>query len=426
MIRGQVNLIPAKAIAAALFGLGFSVPCAMAEPAAQPAGGVLAGAAVVRQDTLLVFVFCCLAVLLALWPILVFLFKQWGFRRERILGVLAGDAVVLYYKQFKPGAKVLKENELPKEPDKANGPFSDVLREKCLAAFRDDFVHWYGRRYYVIPVLALACLAWVSAWWAQTMLLAWAANGIGPGVTLRALVASALGGAFVWVISDEIDRLRRRDFSSSDMYYYVFRILLAVPFAWAIAAVSADGKVLGLAASIPLAFFLGAFPTQTLFTIARRIGAQQLKLGDSQDDSGSLELETLQSVGKSSAERFKDEGVATITSLAYSDPVDLTIRTNFDFNYVVDCVSQALAWIYFQKDCGKLYEFSLRGAQEIISVTRSADGTDGVNDPDKKARSIQTIKDAAAKLGLSLDAFRSTLDQIADDPYTRFLYNAWH
>jgi hypothetical protein len=425
MIREQVNLIVAKAFAAALFSLAFAVPCAMAEPASQPASGVLAGAAVVRQDTLLVVVFCSLAVLLALWPILIFLFKQWGFRKERILGALEGDAVVLYYKQFKPGAKVLKDSELPLEADK-NGHYNSVLRDKCMAAFRNDFVHWYGRRYYVIPVLALAGLAGVSAWWAQTMLRVWAANGIGPGVTLRALAASALGGAFVWVISDEIDRLRRRDFSSSDMYYYVFRILLAIPFAWAIAAVSADGKVLGLAASIPLAFFLGAFPTQTLFTIARRIGAQQLKLGDSQVDSGSLELETLQSVGKSSAERFKDEGVATITSLAYSDPIDLTIRTNFDFNYVVDCVSQALAWIYFQKDCEKLYEFSLRGAQEIISVTRSADGTDGVNDLAVQNRSVQTIKDAATKMGLSLDAFRSTLDQIADDPYARFLYNVWH
>ena len=48
-----------------------------------------------------------------------------------------------------------------------------------------------------------------------------------------------------------------------------------------------------------------------------------------------------------SKERYKDEGITTICGLAYADPIDLTIRTNFDFNYVVDCVSQALMWIYF-------------------------------------------------------------------------------
>jgi hypothetical protein len=143
------------------------------------------------------------------------------------------------------------------------------------------------------------------------------------------------------------------------------------------------------------------------------------------EDQRSAQLEKLQSVGKTSAERFNDEGVTTITGLAYSDPIDLTIRTNFDFNYVVDCVSQALDWIYFKDDCDKLFEFSLRGAQEIIFLTQLADGTEGVNAPATQARAEQTIKDAAAKLGLSADAFRSTLDQIADDPYARFLFNVW-
>jgi hypothetical protein len=257
------------------------------------------------------------------------------------------------------------------------------------------------------------------------MLRAWATNGIGPGETLRALTASALAGGFVWVISDEIDRLRRRDFSTSDVYYYVFRILMAIPFAWAIAAVSVENKVLGLPGSIPLAFFLGAFPTRTLFTIARRFGSQRLNLGDSQDDNGNLELEKLQSIGKSNAERFKDEGVSTITTLSYADPIELTVRTNFDFNYVVDCISQALAWIYFEDDCVHLFEFSLRGAQEIISVTESADGTDGADDHEMQERAIQTIKDAAAKLNLSKQAFRSSLDQIAEDPYSQFLANVW-
>ena len=93
--------------------------------------------------------------------------------------------------------------------------------------------------------------------------------------------------------------------------------------------------------SIPIAFFLGAFPTTTLFTLARRFVSQTLKLGDDKE-SGDLELEKLQSVVKPNAERFKAEDISTITAMAYADPIDLTIRTNFDLNYVVDCMSQAL------------------------------------------------------------------------------------
>jgi hypothetical protein len=396
-----------------------AAPAAVPQSFAPPAVDKNASHAV--RDKLLIDTFCTLTVVLVLYPILRFLWRQWSFRKEKMFGALAGDAAVYYYLQFRAGAPVLTKFPPVEQDPPVNGRiFPCAVSDEYLKYFKKDFSRWYGRGYYVTPVLMLALLSAASGWWAAEMLQAWASDGAGPGSTLRALAASALAGAFVWVVSDEIDRLRRRDFSTSDVYYYVFRILLAVPFAWALSASNFDGKLMGLPMAIPLAFFLGAFPTQTLFKIARRVGAQQLKLGDDQD-SGALELEKLQSVGKSNAERFKDEGITTISTLAYADPVDLTILTNFDFSYVVDCVSQALAWIYFGDDCSKLFPLSLRGAQEIVSVVDAADNS---ADPEQ-ARAQQTIAAAAAKLNIPADAFRSSLDQIAQDPYTKFLVNAW-
>ena len=378
------------------------------------------------RDNLLIELFCAMAVLLVLYPVLRFVTHQWSFRKDNLLGALAGDAIVYYYRQFRPGAPVLvlfppEEGE----PDENGCVFLELVSDAYMASFRRDFTRWYGRKYYVGPVLMLTVLSIVSGVWANEMLQAWAANGTGPGTTLRTLAASALAGAFVWVVSDEIDRLRTRDFTTIDVYYYVFRILLAVPFAWALSLANTDGKLPGmfgggLPVAIPLAFFLGAFPTQTLFTIARRLAAQLQRLSDNQENAN-LELEKLQSIGKVNAERFNDEAITTITALAYADPIDLTIRTNFDFSYVVDCVSQALAWIYFGDDSQKLFEFSLRGAQEIYSVVQTADDP---NDEDQE-RALQTINEAAAKLNIPPEAFRSTLDQIAQDPYTKFLVNAW-
>lgn len=376
----------------------------------------------VNRDALLVVAFCALAVLLVIWPILRFLFRPWSLRKELIFGAVAGDAAVYYYQQFRPGAAVVTKTPPTKAALTADHyAYPKATRDAYFESFKEDFFKSYGRRYYIAPVAMLVILTAVSACWAQRMLREWAGNGIGPGTTLRALTASALAGAFVWVISDEIDRLRRRDFTTSDVYYYVFRILLAIPFAWSITAISVEGQTLGLLGSIPLAFFLGAFPTSTLFKIARRFGAQTLKLGDDQT-TGNLELEKLQSIGKSNAERFQDEGITTITALAYTDPVDLTIRTNFDFSYVVDCVSQALGWIYFQEDSAKLLALSMRGAQEITSVVRWA--SDASN-PGRQASAEQAILDAATKLGLSDRAFRATLAQIVADPYSEFLVNVW-
>ena len=376
------------------------------------------------RDNALVHFFCTFGVLLVLYPIARFLLGQWSFRKDKLLGALSGDAIVYYYQQFRPGAPIVHQRspvESTNPADKCIFPTEDS--EAYMKSFQRDFSRWYGRKFYIAPVAMLTFLTCVSAWWADEMLRAWASIEIGPGTDLRALTASALAGAFVWVISDELDRLRKRDFTTSDVYYYVFRILLAIPFAWALSRATIDGKLLDLPAVIPLAFFLGAFPTSTLFTIARRIGSQMLKLGDDQE-TGDLELEKLQSIGKTNAERFKDEGIATITALAYADPIDLTIRTNFDLSYVVDCVSQALAWIYFgmNDQYDELMGLSLRGAQEIYSLI--LDASDSV-DSEKKARALQTILDAAAALKIPPDAFRSSLDQIAEDPYTKFLTNIW-
>jgi hypothetical protein len=354
------------------------------------------------EDGLLINVFCVMCVIVVLYPIVRYLSRHWEYRRDCLFGLLEGGAIKFYYQQFRPA----------EDPSKDANPATtnaDYMRE-----FKKDFKHWYGRKYYLAPLAMLAILTGVSALWASKALEAWA---IDPSQldSLRALVAAALGGAFVWVISDEFDRLRRRDFTVTDVYYYVFRLLLAIPFGWALTRAK-----LPLQMGIPLAFFLGCFPTTTLFTIGRRIVSQQLKLGDDAA-SGALELESLQSIGKSNAERFKDEGITTISELAYADPIDLTIRTNFDFNYVADCVSQALVWIYFGKheDSAKLYPLSLRGAQEVAAVVKWLD------DPDRKAFADKTVADAAGILKISDGALRMTLYQISLDPYTEFLVNVW-
>jgi hypothetical protein len=133
------------------------------------------------------------------------------------------------------------------------------------------------------------------------------------------------------VLSDQLGRFASRDFTSSLVSNGVFRLLIAVPFGYSIQTFANP------AFGIPLAFLIGAFPTNSLFTIARRLVGQKLNLGEEAAD-GKLQLESLQDITRTNAERFLDEGVSTIAELAWIDPIDLSIRANRDFNYVVDCI----------------------------------------------------------------------------------------
>ncbi|PYL53072.1 MAG: hypothetical protein DMF29_09470, partial [Verrucomicrobia bacterium] len=220
-------------------------------------------------------------------------------------------------------------------------------------------------------------------------------------------------GAYAWVVFDQFSRFRNGDFTPYDVYAGVYRFLIAVPLGISLAAFAK--KDVGVA----VAFLLAAFPTTTLFRLSRRLLGKQLSLGES-TENGKLELEKLQCMGRSNAERFLDEGITTIAELAWSNPIDLTIRTNRDLNFVIDSISQALLWIYF-KDVEKLYPFSLRGAQEACTLLEEYRS----HDSNIKAAAAHTLKAAASAVKLDEKTFSYTLVTVTEDPYAEFLYSIW-
>lgn len=344
------------------------------------------------EYALLIDIICGIAFGMVLVPLLLYLFRQWTTRRDKLLGCLDAPTLILYYRQFYPA---LKTNLNSVEDD-----------------FKKYFGSHYGRRHYVLPIVILTFLTAVIAGSGARTLQSW--QKIAPDqFALPWIVVAAFAGGFTWVINDLIGRLRRRDFTVSDVYNSIFRILISAPFGWAFA------QVVKSDVGVPLAFLLGAFPTGTLFTIGRRLAAS--KLGVSEDPkSASLELENLQSITKTNAERFYDEGISTIVQLAYADPIDLTIRTNFDFTYVIDCVSQALLWIYVGDKAKILEVYSLRGAQEVSSLIGS------LRNPAEHDQAAATLDAAAGALGIAPVPLQTTLEQVADDPYTAFICSIWH
>ncbi|OAI57536.1 hypothetical protein AYO50_00180 [Acidobacteria bacterium SCGC AG-212-P17] len=337
----------------------------------------------------LIYIFCMMAGVLVMLPLLVYLFTLWTSRRDNLLSVLKADSLKIYYEQFYPQIAIQ----------------ADVCKQ-----FKAHFNRLYGRRNYIFPIILLGILTALAVYAGIETLLVWNHMAAPTARALPGIAAAAMAGAFLWVVSDEFDRFRKRDVTIHDVYGYVYRILIAVPFGWALAPLMRDSM------GVPLAFFLGAFPTRTLFTISRRLGAQKLGLAD-EPSTGSAELERLQCVDKPSSERYLDEGISSIVQLAYSDPIDLAIRTNFDFNYVIDCVSQSLLWIYFQDEVRNLYKLSLRGAQEVGNLVEDYKKGD--------LNAKQDVKDVADQLKISEMSLLVALDQVAEDPYTKFIRKIW-
>jgi hypothetical protein len=342
----------------------------------------------------------CAQLALLLLPVLLYLFTGWKIRREKLLSYLGPAALEVYYSQF---------------------PYQANKQKDVSERFRAQFNFLYGRRHFVLPLIIFygLCLVGVLLTYYSVQSHFFETSN---QITLEPTALFALVGGFIWVLNDELRSIARRDVGPKDVHGWSFRILLSIPFGVAVSHVFAS------VAGDAIAFFMGTFPTQTLFTLGRRIAASKLSLGDDGSEARP-ELCQLQSVSRANAEAFEDQGIGTIAALAWADPVDLTIRTNFDFNFVLDCMSQALLWVYFQDKTQSLFQYSLRGSQEALALVEAFEGKASPNSEELCEFRQQEVKAAfaeiATKLNMTVDSFVTTLRQVAVDPYTQFIAKVW-
>jgi hypothetical protein len=222
-----------------------------------------------------------------------------------------------------------------------------------------------------------------------------------------------LAGAYFWVTWDLISHYRQRDMVPSFLYGYAFRFVVSIPLAYGVSTFFND------AAAPPVAFALGAFPTTTLMMIVRRQGVQRFGLGDDIGKANS-ELEVLQGVNTTLAEKFSDIGVTAMLQLAYEDPIQLAMRTNLSINYITDTISQAMATIY-GLDLNVTRPLSIRGALEAAETFDDLTS----NDAKDRGRAKIVVDQLAKATGKQAKIVEKILQDITNDPYTIFLRDVW-
>jgi len=333
---------------------------------------------------------------LLLSPVVHYLRGGWAAKRKEILDNFTADGVKRYFSLFFPAR------------------LNDGRSLKV--AFTDFYDQRFGRQHFVIPCVVFLAVFGFLIFLVSLVVYGWLRKDSQIGLDMPPVAVAALVGAYAWVLLDLVTKAHLYDIKPTNLLGASFRIIVAAPLGLAVASLLTDE------AGVPIALFLGAFPTQTLTTIARRQVSSRLNLEDS-SDHGTARLRSLQAVSRSVEERFEREGVSTILQLAYFDPIVLTMRTNFAFSYVVDCCSQALAWLYFEDKLAEMRGCGLRGAQEIRTLIDEIDGSE--DRPADAKRAATCLNKAAEVLKMHPKTFEWILREIAEDPYTQFLYEIW-
>jgi hypothetical protein len=327
-------------------------------------------------------------------PSIIYLNTSWVKRRDKLFALFSNDTIELYFRQFYPNEMVNR-------------------KERSLQVhFKNHFSRLYGRRHYTFPLILLALLSALGLLATFFSVESWL-NDTTP--FFDRITISAFLGAYTWVLGDQLVRFQRSDFTSHDVYNGVYRFLVAVPLGLSLSAFVKD------AIAEPFVFLLAAFPLQTLMKFSRRLVSQKLGLGESDPENGQLELQQLQGISLTAAEKYQEIGITTISELAWADPIDLMIKTNKDFSFVIDSISQSLLWVYFDKETKSLYKFSLRGAQEVCTFLDDLDS----DEPKTKAAAKKTKESCADILKMDPESFIFTLLSVKEDPYAQFLFKIW-
>jgi hypothetical protein len=75
-------------------------------------------------------------------------------------------------------------------------------------------------------------------------------------------------------------------------------------------------------------------------------GVHMMRLLEPTAEETSNDIVKLQGINRWIIERLSNEDITTVTQIAYCDPIRLIMRSNLTFNFVTDCMNQALAVIY--------------------------------------------------------------------------------
>jgi hypothetical protein len=336
-----------------------------------------------------------------------FLSFGWKTRRDQIVFRFTNDSIGDYKKMFCPSSD-----------------FSD------WRGFTRYYDSRFGRHLFALPVLVffttVIFLSYLSVSWVFSH------DWFSSPLNTATIAISALAGAYVWITYDLILRVRQNDVVTSDVNRATLRLLISLPFGFAISAFAGDlsGTKISVAA---LAFFVGAFPTDSLLKFMRRTAGGLLKLDTSADANNVPQLLKINGISVPIAERFVDEGVNTILQLAYADPITLTIRSGMDFSFILDCSGQALVAIYFDDDQMEIVrKYGLRANIEVLDLSNQLVDDDVIASAaaeqgkqlDKTPAQTQ-LKALADELKLDVASTRFITDQIAGDPYTKFALKVW-
>jgi hypothetical protein len=372
----------------------------------------------------IIWVVFSLLVVLAATPVAVYLAGGWRVSRARIVGHFRDPKLIWYYFQVFPGLNTRSAQCRRRGPPDCGSHDYDEQTRELRDAFDRFYAANFGWHWFVGPTAVYVLLTASLLLWCALSLPAYIdAPPIGRSGALPLLAIAAILGGYVRTLYDGIADASSGELSPQRVLLACGRLVLSVPVGYALARI----PVVSVESQVSVAFLLAFVPTRGIASISRRWLVRANLAGD---DGGTAEseLQRIEGIDRTTAERLADQGITTVSQLSKADPVAVAIRTSLDFCYVIDCFSQALLYEYVGPRARKLLSVGLRGAREASNLhcgltTPAAGATEAALGVQANAEC--RLEGAAKCLKVEADQLRWVLTEVSRHPRTVFICKMW-
>ncbi|HLK67819.1 MAG TPA: hypothetical protein VKU19_30515 [Bryobacteraceae bacterium] len=226
---------------------------------------------------------------------------------------------------------------------------------------------------------------------------------------------AGFAGAYVWGLSDFVDRFRILSLPASSLHMIWFRMLLGpVLGGYAQQLIAKDFAPV-------LVFALASIPVPALLKWMQDIATQRFAIG-APGAAVPPQWELVQGLTPDIVARLNEAGVTSTAHLGNQDPVSLLRKTNIEWRNILDMMDQAYLASYVGTNIDKLRARGIRGAIEMAIIWQRLTSTDTVVRDDADS----LIKSIAVDLGKEESGVRNLIQNLWEDPQVERIWSMWY
>jgi len=294
-----------------------------------------------------------------------------------------------------------KGKDVSKKPVESDQDHLKRLREEFDKIFKTEMTSEYGRSRYLSAIFIGSFVTGVVTYYLVTS--SFGGFLIGTANTFPTSVQVGLLGAFAWNLWLLLSSYDTLDLIPSTFFWMAFRYVVAIVAGLIAGQILKDN---GAASVFALTATVIPYPRLLEFLRSNISGLKEAHAGEPP-------IWKIQGMPQSTIDRLAILGIYTTQELAYTDPLRLLFRTNFQPKVVIDWIDQCLLYDYLGEYLGDdIKNLRVRGIRGSIELS-------GLKNEDL------ALDDVAKILKITPNELRYFRDKLLNDYQVKLISTLW-